>query len=586
MRFDIRQDEQEFDQAMRNADIAELFREMAELLELEDANPFRVRAYRTAAATVEELSTPVSQLIEDGADLTELRGIGDDLAASLREIVATGSFEDLDTLRESSTATLRALLQIPGLGPKRVQALHAHLGIASIEDLERSLASGEIDDVPGFGRKTIQNLQETLLAGRRKKERRLWADVEGEALALEEFIQGIEGAEQGRVGGSFRRRRETVADLDVVVSSSSPDGVIGRFVEYGQIGRILSQGSTRASVLLESGLPVDLRVVEPESWGSALMYFTGSRDHQLRLRDMAIDNGWKLNEYGLFDGDERLAGSTEEEVYRQFGLEYIEPELRESRGEIDAARSGKLPELVALEDLRGDAHVYSSSGGGRQDIRSLAQAASERGYGYFVIADRVSEDQAKDALTLERLCDLCEEIARINDDLGSVTLLAGAEIDVLEDGSPAIDPADLGELDLIIWNIAGNRDLSREKQTTRLLRALDHPACQALAHLTGRIVNEREPADFDVERVLSAARDAACAIEIDGNPRRLDLPDRYCQIARDIGTKLIVTSRADRIEDLGHIRHAVDQARRGWLESRDVLNTRSVNDFLSGVRSG
>lgn len=567
-----------------NSDIAALFREMADLLELEDANPFRVRAYRNAATTIGDLSQPVSELIDEGADLTELRGIGDDLALALQEIVETGRFSALDELRGESTVSLRELLQIPGLGPKRVQALHEALGITTVEDLRQALETGDVESVEGFGAKTVESLRQAVSAGRRKKERRLWSDVEPEALALEEFLQGIDGVEEGRVGGSFRRRRETVADLDAVASSRTASDVIERFVEYGEIERVVSQGSTRASVVLGSGLQVDLRVVEPASYGAALMYFTGSRDHQIRLRELAIERAWKLNEYGIFDGDERLAGATEDEVYHQLDLDYIEPELRESRGEIEAARDGSLPELITLDDIRGDTQVSASFGDQPADIRTLAQLAAERGYGYLVVADLVRPGDGGDALTASQMRVQLREIAQINEELNDIDLLAGVEVEIWEDGTIAVDVGESDEVGLVICTLKEGFDLSRAKQTDRLLRAIQNPNCQILAHMTGRRVNERDPLDFDVERVFSAARDAGCVVQIDGDPRRLDLPDRCCQIARDVGVKFVLASRARDRNGLANMRYAVGQARRGWLEAGDVLNTLSVDRFREALR--
>lgn len=570
---------------MRNAEIAALFREMADLLDLEDANPFRVRAYRNAAATIEALSRPVGELVDEGADLTELHGIGDDLALALIEIVGSGQFSALEDLRGGSKASLRDLLQVPGLGPKRVQAIHDELGITNLDELRSALEAGEVETVAGFGPKTVEALQEAVSSGRRKKERRLWAEVEPGALALEEFLCGIEGVQQACIAGSFRRRRETVADLDAVASSSTPAEVIERFVSYAEIADVVSQGSTRASVLLNSDLQVDLRAVVRESYGAALMYFTGSRDHQLRLRDMAIERGWKLNEYGLFEGDERLAGATEEEVYREFGLDYIEPELRESRGEIEAAQSGRLPKLLTLGDICGDTHVSASFGPEPVDIRTLANAAAERGYSYLVIADRVRSGDGGDSLTTSQMRVQIREIAQIDGELDDIAVLSGAVVEILEDGSLAVDVDELGEPDLVICSLDDGFDLSRTDQTVRLLRAVENPHCQVLAHLTGRLVNERDPLDFDVERVLAAAREADCAIELDGDPHRLDLPDRYCRLARDIGVKVVVASHATSTNELGDMRYGVDHARRGWLEADDVLNTRSIGDFRSALRS-
>jgi DNA polymerase (family 10) len=570
--------------AARNEEIAALFREMADLLEIGDANPFRVRSYRNAAFTVEELGRPVAELIAGGADLTELRGIGEDLAQALREIVATGSFAALDGLRGTSPATLRELMQIPGLGPKRVQTLHEELGVETLDDLEAALESGAAEELPGFGEKTVQNIRETLLAGRRKKQRRLWADVEREALALEAFVRSIEGVEQGRVGGSFRRQRETVADLDAVASSTTPVPVIERFVEYPDIASIVSQGETRATVLLRSGLPVDLRVVEPASYGAALMYFTGARDHQIALRDMALVRGWKLNEYGLFEGEERLAGASEEGVYRTYGLDFIEPELREMRGEIEAARAGTLPTLVTIDDIRGDLHVYSRASGGHNSIGELAAAARERGYGYLAITDRVRASSDRDAHSTANLSEQREEIARLNEQFDGFSLLAGAEVEILEDGSLGVPDDTLAGLDLVVCAVHEHFDLSRAKQTARLLRAIEHPRCNLLAHPSGRLINEREPLDIDIERILETAAEVGCAIELNGDPHRLDLPARYCQMARENGTPIAITSHSASVDALGNMRYGIGQARRGWLEARDVVNARPRSELLAALR--
>lgn len=562
--------------ALTNNQIAALLVEMADLLELEGANRFRVRAYRNAAVTIEELPRPLSELIAEGADLTVLPAIGEDLAETLLEINETGTFTALEELRGSSPATLRDLLQIPGLGPKRVQALYDELGIATLDDLEAALDSGAIETVSGFGAKTVQNLREAVLVGRRKKQRHLRADVEDEALALERFLQGLEGVAQGRVGGSFRRKRETVADFDCVATSDRPAEVIERFVEYDEIQSVVAQGETRATVLLKSGIPVDLRVVAPESWGAALMYFTGSRAHQLLLRDIALVRGWKLNEYGLFAGDERLASATEEEVYAAYGMAYVPPELRENRGEIEAARAGALPELIKPDDVRGDLHVTPGSA---DAIEPLARAAAERGYDYLLIAGRLASK--RDAGALRKLA---EECARLNEELDGLALFTGVEVEVLEDGAPAVDGDDLDGFDLVIMSLENDYGLSRDRQTSRMLRALEHPRCGLLARLTGRIINERDPRDADVARVLEAARDAGCAVELDGDPRRLDLPDRHCQLAREIGVPVALVSRASRPEELERMRYAVDHARRGWLEAGDTLNARPLAELRKALR--
>lgn len=562
--------------AADNAEIAEMFREMADLLEIENANPFRIRAYRNAAFTVDELPRSLDEMVTEGEDLTELPGIGEDLANAIIDILASGTFPALEQLRNRSTPALLDLMQVPGLGPKRVQQLHAALGIETVEQLQAAAEAGEIRKLSGFGEKTEQSILDTLGAGRRKKTRRKRAEVQADAEALEAFVQGLDGVLQAQIGGSYRRRRETVADLDVVAASTSAADVIEQFVQYEEIADVQSKGTTRSSVLLRSGLPVDLRVVVPESYGSALHYFTGARDHQIALRDMALDRGMKLNEYGLFRGEEQVAGATEEELYAAFDLPFIEPELRENRGEIDAARRGELPTLITLDDIRGDLHVRSDWAGGESSIEELARAAIERGYEYLAITDN--------GLDPDRLRQQAEEIRQLDSELDGITLLAGVEVDILEDGSLALPDDLIEDLDIVICSVHDALDLTRAKQTARVLRAIENPNCHILGHPTGRLVAEREPYPLDIERVISAAADTGCILELNGNPDRLDLPDRHCKQARERGASIAVTSAARSVAALDNMRCGIWEARRGWLEAGNVVNTLKLDELRGRLR--
>lgn len=567
-----------------NTDVAEMFREMADLLEIEGANPFRVRAYRNAAQTIDDLSRSLTDLVEDGEDLTKLRGIGKDLAAAIHEIIETAHYDDLDQLRERVSPSLRDLLTVPGLGPKRVKQLHKELGIRSLDDLEEELQAGTVSNLEGFGKKTVENIQEALSAGRRKKERRRRASTEEAAEALQEFICGLDGVEQGAIAGSYRRWRETVADLDAVAASDDPENVIDQFVEYDGIEEVVSHGDTRATVRLRSGLPVDLRVVEPASYGAALLYFTGSRDHQIQLRDMAQEKGWKLNEYGLFDGDERIAGATEEEIYAAFDLPYIPPELRENRGEIKAARDGELPDLIELDDIQGDLHSHSAWTDGRGTIEEMAKTALDLGRRYLAITDHSQRMRMVGGLDADDLRRQAEEIAKVQEQLDGITLLRGIEVDILEDGSLDLPDDILEELDIVVCSVHHKLGLPRKEQTKRVLTAIEHPRCMILGHPTGRLINRRDGMDLDMEAIIEAARDAGCALEINADPNRLDIDDRYAKLAMELGAKVAINTDAHSLNGLRNLRHGVGQARRGWVRASEVLNTLPLDKLRSALR--
>jgi DNA polymerase (family X) len=574
--------------AVRNAEIADMFREMADLLELEDESPFRVRAYRQAATTIDDLGRAVRQMLQDGEDLSELQGIGKDLAGKIAAIVETGKFDELEELRKQTTPTLRELTTIPNIGPKRAKVLHEELGVASLDDLEQAAEDGRLQEIEGFGKKTVEQILAALETGRRKKERRLLSSVEDTAIALEEFLDSLDGVKQACVAGSYRRRKETVGDLDAVAASESPGAVINQFVEYEDVQGVINKGKARSSVLLRSGLQVDLRVVKPESYGAALIYFTGAKEHQLTLRDMAIDRDQKLNEYGLFDkNDKKLAGETENEIYKAFDLAYIEPELRENHGEIDAAsKKNGLPKLIELDDIRGDLHCHSDWSDGRASIREMAEAAKELGHDYLAITDHSKRMRMVNGLDGDDLKRQAEEIRKIDDEIKGLTLLAGIEVDILDDGSLDLDDDVLAELDIVICSIHSAMNLSAKKQTDRLLRAIDNPHCQIIGHMRGRKVLERDPIDIDMEKVLRTATEAGCIIEINADPTRLDLDESGIRLAREIGLTFAISTDAHSVNGLSQMKYGVWHARRGWLEKADVLNTRTLNQVRKGLRRG
>ena len=567
-----------------NSDIARSLDKLADLLELEGANPFRIRAYRTAARVVGELPRSVTAMTAAGEDLAELPGIGKDLAEKIETLAATGHVTVLDEIERRTPAGMLALLDVPGLGPKRARLLNEQLGISALGELVAAAQAGKIRKLRGFGAKTekriLQEAEKRAATAPRIK-RPVAEDI---AKPLLRYLSEAAGIWHAAVAGSYRRCKETVGDLDIVVAAPRDTGIIDRFVGYEDVGQILSRGPTRSSVVLRNGTQVDLRVVSEASYGAALQYFTGSKAHNIALRQIAAARGLKLNEYGLLDGTRRVAGRTEDEVYRFLGLCYIEPELREDHGEIEAARQGKLPNLVTLADIRGDLHLHTKASDGRATLTEMAQAAQERGYAYLAITDHSKRVTIAHGLDAKRLAKQVDEIARLNETLSETVVLSSVEVDILEDGRLDLPNSILGRLDFAVGAVHSAFALPRDKQTERLMHAMDNPHLAVLAHPTGRLIGEREGCDIDLERVLLAARERGCGVEVNGQPDRLDLNEWHCKLAKEIGVKLVLSTDAHNPSELGFMRYAVEQARRGWLEPWDILNTRSLDGLRAALR--
>jgi DNA polymerase (family 10) len=570
---------------VHNSDIEALFVEVADLLEIQGDNPFRVRAYRNAARVIGGLSQSVADLVAQGRDLSELSGIGKDLAGKIEEVVRTGTLPLLTELRGRMPPGLSDLMKVPGLGPKRVAALNRQLGIATLRELQEAAEQGRIHALAGFGAKTEQHI--ALEAARLQEEssqRVKLAVAEQIAEPLVEYLRRTQGLQEIIVAGSYRRRRETVADLDILATCRKGTPIMDRFVRYEDVKQILAQGDTRSTVMLRSGFQVDLRVVAQVSYGAALMYFTGSKEHNIALRRIALGRKLKINEYGVFRGAKRVAGRTEEEVFARVGLPYIEPELRENRGEIEAARRGELPHLLRLEDLRGDLHVHTRRTDGHDTIEELVEAAQQRGYDYIAITDHSKHVTIAHGLQPQQVREEIREIDRINRRLQGFTVLKGTEVDILENGALDLPDDILADLDLTVCAVHYKFNLSREQQTDRILRAMESPYFRILAHPTGRLLNEREPYQVDMERIMQAARDRGCFLEVNAHPDRLDLNDLHCKRAKDLGAKVVLSTDTHRLGDLGYMRFGVGQARRGWLEADDVINTRSLRELRKLLR--
>ena len=570
---------------VQNAEIADLFEQLADLLELEGANPFRVRAYRNAARFVRGHPRSLAELLDEGADLAELPGIGEDLAGKIRTLVCTGRLPLLDQVSARVPAPLLAMTRIEGLGPKRAKALYKALRIRGLEDLARAARSGRIRELPGFGARTEQLIAERAERAATGERRLRLADAEQIARPLVAYLRGLDGVQRVEVAGSFRRRRDTVGDLDVLVGAARAATVMDRVVRYEDVAEVQAQGTTRATLRLRNGLQVDVRVVPAASFGAALHYFTGSKAHNIAVRRMAMARGLKLNEYGLFRGERRVGGRTEDEVFAAVGLPVVPPELREDRGEIAAARRGRLPRLVRVEDIRGDLHCHSRATDGRDTIEAMARAAAARGYEYLSINDHSRHVTVAHGLDRRRLLEQVRAIDRLNAKLHGIVVLKSVEVDILDDGRLDLPDSALKQLDFTVCAVHYGFGYSRARQTARILRAMDNPHFGILAHPTGRLINAREPYAIDLERVLEGARERGRVVELNAQPDRLDLDDRACRLAKEIGVKVAIATDAHRAADLGLMRFGVDQARRGWLEPADVVNTRPLAAVLRLLRT-
>ena len=559
-----------------NATIATIFEQIADLLDIQGANPFRVRAYRNAARTVGELGTDVKTLMERGLPLTDLPGVGDDLANKIREILATGRCQFLEQLEKDVPPGITQLMRLPGLGPKRVKTLWRDLDIRTLDQLLAAAQSGRIRALPGFGAKSERKLIDAVQRQLAHTPRMKLAEAAQHAEPLAAWLRGAPGAPLVQIAGSYRRMRETVGDLDIVVAADASGPVMDRLAHYEDLAQVLAGGPTRCTLILKAGLQVDVRVVPKESCGAALQYFTGSKAHNIAIRRMAQGKGLKINEYGVFRGPRRLAGETEESVYRALGLPWIAPELREDHGEIEAASRAELPELIEVADLRGDLHAHTEASDGHHGLEEMARAARALGLEYLAITEHSKRLTVAHGLDAARLAKQTDEIDRLNLGFERFALLKGIEVDILEDGTLDMPDSALARLDVVIAAVHSRFELPRAKQTARILKALDNPHVRILAHPTGRLIAAREAYDVDMQQIVRKAAARGIALEVNAHPERLDLIDAHCRMARDEGVLLAIDSDAHSAFELDLLRFGVGQARRGWVEKKDVLNARPL----------
>ena len=565
---------------MTNAEIAAVFEQIADLLEFQGANPFRVRAYRTAARTIAELTEPIAQLVKsEGKDLTELSGIGTDLAEKIATLVNTGTLPLLEELKGQVPESVLTLLRVPGLGPKRAAALYKKLQISTLEDLRQACLEHRVRELEGFGAKTEENILKGIEAAIQAGQRILWYEADQIVQALRDHLKGTPGLRRLEPAGSYRRGKDTVGDLDFLALADDPTPVMDQLAAFRGVKSILARGDTKMSIVLQTGVQVDLRVVPAESFGAALQYFTGSKEHNVILRGMAKDRGLKINEYGVFRGEERIAGSEEADVYATLDLPWFPPELREGRKEFEWAANGRLPDLVTLEDIRGDLHMHSTWSDGIATIEEMAEAAHALGYQYIAITDHSQRVTVANGLNAERLLAQWQAIDRLPKKWRNFHILKGIEVDILEAGGLDLPDEILREADWVVASVHFGQNQPREQITRRMIEALQNPYVCAIAHPTGRLLLERPAYEVDLDAVLRAARDYGKMMELNAHPRRLDLDDVACAAAKAYGVPIVISTDAHSINGLDAMRYGILQARRGGLTKRDVVNTRSWRDL-------
>jgi len=568
-----------------NQDIAKILNQTADLLEIKGENQFRIRAYRNAALTVGSLSKSISDMIEKGEKLYEMPGIGKDLAGKIKKIVETGSFELLEDLKKEVPAELSGLMRISNLGAKRVKKVYDKLNVRSLQDLKKAAEEGKIRDLQGFGEKTEENILDGIARLEGVRERFILSNAEQYALPFLNYLKKSKKIKEISIAGSFRRRKETVGDIDILAAVKRGSDIMERFTKYEDVEKILSKGETKSTVILKSGLQIDLRVIQQVSYGAALLYFTGSKQHNIEIRSRAVKRKLKISEYGVFnEKDKRVAGGTEEEIYKTVDLPYIAPELRENRGEIEAAEKGCLPGLVELKDIKGDLHTHTKATDGRYTLEEMAEAAKKKGYEYMGNSEHTKRATVTGGLDEKGFEKVFENIDKINSKYKNFTVLKSAEVDILDDGSLDLADSILKEMDITVCSIHYKFGLSKKEQTKRVLKAMENPYFYIFGHPTGRLLGEREAYDIDMEAVLRRAADTGTFIEINAYPNRLDLNDIYCKRAKELGVKLAISTDAHSTDDLNFMRFGIGVARRGWLEPADILNTRSLKEMRKMIK--
>jgi DNA polymerase (family X) len=568
---------------MNNQELAKIFYKIAGFLEIKDVE-FKPQAYEKAAIILENLEEDVNDIYNKGGKkaLIEVSGIGRSMAEKIEEYLKTGGIDYYRKLKKEIPVDVDELTRIEGIGPKTVKALYKKLKIKNIEDLEKAVREHKVAPLFGFGERTEQNILEGIIFLKRSKGRFLLGEILPKVKEIENKLRELEEVDKISVAGSVRRKKETIGDVDFLIATKKPGKIMDFFVSFPGTVKIWSKGKTKSSIRMKEGFDVDLRIVNKKSYGSVLQYFTGAKDHNIATRRVAIKKGLKLNEYGVFRGEKMIAGWSEKGVYKKLGLDWIEPELREDRGEVEAAGKGKLPNLVKLEDIRGDLHCHSDWSGGDNSIREMARVAIERGYDYLGISDHTKFLRIENGLNEKQLFEQRKEIDKLNvifkkDDF---KILQGAEVNILRDGSLDINNNALSQLDYVIAGIHSAFKITKEEMTERIIRAMKNPYVKIISHPTGRIIKKRDQYDIDFDKILRAAKEFKVFLEINSFPQRLDLNDVNIKKAIDSSIKLVINTDSHHKNQLRHMEFGIAQARRGWAEKKDIINTMSLYELL------
>ncbi len=569
---------------MKNQEIAKIFNEIADLLEIKGENPFRIRAYRRAAQNIEGLTKGVEDISTE--EILRIPGIGHDLAGKIEEYLKTGKIQAHEELKREIPEGLLTLLSVPGLGPKTSKLLYEKLNIRNVDDLERLAREHKLVGLPGIREKTEENILKGIEMLKRGKERQPIGRVLPVANDILGHLKKKAPILKIDLAGSLRRWKDTIKDIDILVASEDPKEVMKVFVHLPHVKEVLMHGPTKSTIITHEDLQVDLRVVEKDSYGAALAYFTGSKAHNIRLREMAVKKGLKINEYGIFrDKDnKRIGGEKEEDVYKILDLQYIPPELREDQGEIEAALEGRLPDLINLEDIKGDLHVHSKWSDGSHTFEQLVEAAKKHGYSYIAITDHSKGLGIARGLTEDRILEQKREIEVLNKKLKGFRIIHGIEVDIRSNGSLDISDEVLKELDIVVASIHSGFKQPRKQLTYRLVSAMKNPYVSVIAHPTGRLIGERDAYDVDMDEILAVAKDTGTAIEINAYPLRLDINDIYAKKAKEMGIPIVIATDTHVTNQFDYMRYGVSIARRGWLEKDDVLNTLEAERLLKRLK--
>jgi len=569
---------------MKNKELADLFNKMADILEFKNENPFKISAYRKASRIIGDLTQDIEEIAESGK-LKDVPGIGEGMAEKIVEYLKTGRVSKYEEVRKGVSNELIAIMEIPGMGPKTLSMIHKERGIGNLSELEKALEDGSLIGLPGIGEKKVENIKRGIQLLKQSKGRMNLGIAFPIAGRIVQALREKTGSQKIEWAGSLRRMRENIGDIDILATGPNKEKIIHTFVHLPEVKQVLASGETKASIIVEGGIQIDLRVVEEDSYGAALQYFTGSKAHNIHLRGIAKAKGIKVNEYGVFKGEKKIGGKDEKDVYRTLGIEWIEPELREDRGEIEAAKEGYLPKLVGEQEIKGDLHVHSKWSDGTSTIEEIARAAQKRGYQYVAICDHSKSLKITHGLDESRLMKQMEEIDRLNEKfqgekLKGFQVLKGTEVDILADGKLDLSEKVLEKLDLVVAAVHSGFKQDKEKMTRRIVRALENPLVHILAHPSGRLLGARDPYEVDLDEVMEVVKQYGKALEINAYFERLDLDDIHCRKAKEMGIRVGIGTDAHHLDQMWMVSLGVAVARRGWLESKDVLNTLPLKGIL------